>query len=230
GVAVYVRYRGTDNAYYRFDLWRVGGQGMARLIRKTKAAEPMELASVPFDWDFDRDYTLTMKTLCNRIVCLVDDEGLIDVSDDTPVDRGWIALGSFGGEMTVGHVSASRPEACVDCDGDEYGDPACEEGEPIDCDDRNAAETPAGTEGPYEDPSCSDGIDNNCDGLFDGDDRSCQPPETGEWSLASRSYASVGDGRGGSGDGRIGIIFVLLITAVLPIVWKGLLKNRPYRQ
>ena len=229
GVALFGRYRGMENAYYRFDLWKEAGQGSARLVRKSKGAEPVALASVPFDWDFGRDYRVTIKTVCDRIVCLVDEEVLIDAPDGTPVARGWIALGSFGGGMTVTRVSASRPESCVDCDGDGYGDPACEEGEPIDCDDRDELETPAGTEGPYEDPSCSDGIDNNCDGLFDGDDRSCRPPEAEEWSLASRSYASVGGAGSGSGDGRIGTILVLLLTAAVPLAWKGLFVNRPDR-
>jgi len=229
GIALFGRYRGMDNAYYRFDLWKEAGQGSARLVRKTRGAEPVVLASMPFDWDFGRDYTATIKTLCDRILCLVDGETLIDVVDETPVPRGWIALGSFGGGTTVDRVSVSRPENCVDCDGDGYGNPACEEGGPIDCDDRDGLETPAGREGPYGDMSCSDGIDNNCDGLFDGDDRSCRPPETDEWSLASRSYASTGDDQGGGGDGRIGMILILLIIAALPVAWKGFLDHCPNR-
>ena len=36
--------------------------------------------------------------------------------------------------------------------------------------------TPGG-EGPFNDPSCSDGVDNDCDGLTDGDDPDCTEPD-----------------------------------------------------
>lgn len=37
-------------------------------------------------------------------------------------------------------------------------------------------EEPPGEEGPFGDPTCSDGVDNDGDGLVDGDDPDCAPP------------------------------------------------------
>lgn len=49
----------------------------------------------------------------------------------------------------------------------------CNEGdEQVDVDDENCCE-PDGDEGPFGDDTCSDGIDNDCDGVQDGDDPGC---------------------------------------------------------
>jgi len=58
---------------------------------------------------------------------------------------------------------------CSDADGDGYGNPAsasCTYPEP-DCDDTDPAVNPGAGE------ACDDGIDNDCDGLQDGDDPDC---------------------------------------------------------
>ncbi len=70
-------------------------------------------------------------------------------------------------------------EVCTDNDMDGYGDPAsgaCESPD-LDCDDANAAVNPGATEGPAGDATCSDGLDNNCNGLTDGDDPNCREEE-----------------------------------------------------
>ena len=62
---------------------------------------------------------------------------------------------------------------------DGYGDPAsgaCESPD-LDCDDANAAVNPGATEGPAGDATCNDGLDNNCNGLTDGEDPNCQEGE-----------------------------------------------------
>lgn len=55
---------------------------------------------------------------------------------------------------------------CPDADGDGFTDAACGGG---DCNDADPAINPGAAE------SCSDGVDNDCDGLVDGDDPDCAP-------------------------------------------------------
>lgn len=89
---------------------------------------------------------------------------------------------------------ACQVPQCTDNDGDGYGDPgdaSCPNGGATDCDDNNTAVNPGATEGPYDDATCSDGWDNNCDGLIDGDDLSCQAPTCTD---------NDGDGYGDPGD------------------------------
>lgn len=65
---------------------------------------------------------------------------------------------------------------CSDLDADGYGDPAappCPHPE-RDCDDSDPAIHPGMIEAAYGDPICSDGVDNDCDGLADGEDSGCQ--------------------------------------------------------
>ena len=64
---------------------------------------------------------------------------------------------------------------CSDVDGDGYGDPAgpmCTHPEE-DCDDNDPDVNPGAEEGPEGDPTCSDLVDNDCDGLVDGDEPDC---------------------------------------------------------
>ena len=70
---------------------------------------------------------------------------------------------------------------CLDGDGDGYGNPVnanCTYPEP-DCDDTDPDIHPGATEGPLGDPTCSDTLDNDCDGLVDGDEPICSV--TGDW-------------------------------------------------
>jgi len=59
---------------------------------------------------------------------------------------------------------------CPDSDNDGYQDMACGG---LDCDDSDPAVNPGGVEGVYPDPTCSDSKDNDCDGLTDYDDSTC---------------------------------------------------------
>jgi hypothetical protein len=65
-----------------------------------------------------------------------------------------------------------------DDDDDDYGDAAASL--PVvagtDCDDLEPQVNPGIAEGPSDDPICTDGVDNDCDGLVDGDDPTCVAP------------------------------------------------------
>jgi hypothetical protein len=101
--------------------------------------------------------------------------------------------------------------ACIDNDGDGYGEtatPACPYPQ-WDCDDDPSDDppecatcncgkprcapcarciNPGEYEGPLGDPTCFDGLDNDCDGrLDDPDDRGCQQLD---WSIPSQADAS----------------------------------------
>ena len=67
--------------------------------------------------------------------------------------------------------------ACIDLDGDGYGDPASSECvfPQWDCDDSDPYVNPGAQEGPQISPYCSDSIDNDCDGLIDSADPDCVP-------------------------------------------------------
>jgi|GEM_PF-2505054 len=114
---------------------------------------------------------------------------LVDIYDDFISTPGWGAL-YFGGEclhpIQAGHqriaelvkekiLELALP-TCTDLDTDGYGDPAappCPHPEP-DCDDSDPDIHPGIIEASYGDPICSDGRDNDCDGLTDSEDGSCQ--------------------------------------------------------
>ena len=66
-----------------------------------------------------------------------------------------------------GGVCSGTP---LDADGDTYVSDACGS---TDCDDTNPAVNRGTPEGPPGDPSCSDALDNDCDGLIDGEDPDC---------------------------------------------------------
>jgi len=59
---------------------------------------------------------------------------------------------------------------CPDVDNDGYRDMACGG---LDCDDGDPLVNPDGVEGVYPDPTCSDSKDNDCDGLTDYADGTC---------------------------------------------------------
>jgi hypothetical protein len=176
GMAVFGRFRGINNAYYRFELWRDSKGSYARLFKKRTGESPRLLAESPFEKDLTQESLLEMVLHCGSIVCSIDGSQVIGILDPDPISRGWVALGSYGSRTTVDEVLVERSAACVDCDGDGYGEPAdatCPGGESWDCDDYDGLETPGGGEGPRGDRTCFDGLDNNCDGLFDQDDPKC---------------------------------------------------------
>jgi hypothetical protein len=176
-MAVFGRFRGLNNAYYRFELWRDSSGNYARLWKKTKGRTPEVLAVTPYETDLGQNTLLEMVVHCDTIVCSVDHSQLISRVDPDPISRGWIAVGGYGGKTVVSEVLAEPSQACVDCDGDGYGAPgdgSCENGGDWDCDDYDDEETPGGVEGPKGRPTCADGLDNDCDGLFDSDDDDCR--------------------------------------------------------
>ncbi len=66
--------------------------------------------------------------------------------------------------------------ACSDLDEDGYGDPGCIlcTYAEADCDDTNPGVHPKASEGPPWSRSCNDGVDNDCNGMTDGEDSGCQ--------------------------------------------------------
>jgi len=176
GMAVFGRFRGIDNAYYRFDLWQDSSGRYARLFKKAKGKAPELLAVTPYPSGLDEDTVLEMMVHCDTIVCSIDDSQVISIVDEDPIPRGWIALGSYGCKTVIEEVLAEKSHACVDCDGDGYGNPgdeSCRNGGDWDCDDYDADEMPGGVEGLRGGRTCSDELDNDCDGLFDNDDSDC---------------------------------------------------------
>lgn len=72
----------------------------------------------------------------------------------------------------VAGACASGP-ANLDADGDGFIDALCPGG--TDCNDADPAVKPGAPEGPEGDLTCADGADNDCDGLLDAAELSCQP-------------------------------------------------------
>ena len=60
-----------------------------------------------------------------------------------------------------------EPEECLDEDGDEYPGNADESSGLLDCDDSDPDVNPGVEE------TCGNGVDDNCDGLVDGEDPDC---------------------------------------------------------
>jgi hypothetical protein len=177
GMALFGRFRGLDNAYYRFEWWQDTGGSFARLFRKARGRPPALIAVTSYESELDEDTALEMVVHCDTIVCSIDGSEVIRTVDTDPIRRGWVALGSYGGKTVFDDVRVERSRTCVDCDGDGYGDPGdawCRSGEDWDCDDHDPGEVPRGVEGPLGDPTCTDGLDNDCDGLFDSDDADCR--------------------------------------------------------
>lgn len=71
-------------------------------------------------------------------------------------------------QVRAGYIAqVAGLQECWDRDGDRYYDEACGGN---DCDDTDPDINPGPQEGPPTDPTCTDGIDNDCDGLIDGED------------------------------------------------------------
>jgi len=87
----------------------------------------------------------------------------------------WIGIILLSGMFLMGQDTWA-PTECIDNDSDGYGNPASSQCTypDLDCDDSNAEVNPGATEGSAGDPTCGDGLDNDCDGLTDGDDAGCQ--------------------------------------------------------
>jgi hypothetical protein len=78
---------------------------------------------------------------------------------------------------TIDEPAPDCEVTCVDNDNDGYGtnsDPSCPNGAVNDCDDSDPAINPGATEGPFGDLTCGDTKDNDCDGLTDTQEASCQ--------------------------------------------------------
>ena len=76
-------------------------------------------------------------------------------------------------DISNADLSIVSVPGCNDVDEDGYGspgDPSCPNGAEEDCDDGNADINPGATE------ICNDFVDNDCDGLVDGDDPDCGGP------------------------------------------------------
>jgi len=74
-------------------------------------------------------------------------------------------------------------------------------GPPCDCDDNNAAVTPAADE------QCSNGIDDDCDGLADGDDPDCG----GGYSAVANANAAAYGSSSLIGSGTVNELVLLMV-------------------
>ena len=87
-------------------------------------------------------------------------------------------VGIWSGLFTAAGPQVTRlawvETSCPDADGDGFSDEACG-GD--DCDDTDPAVNPGAAEGPAGDVTCSDGVDNDCNGLADGDEPTCDPDD-----------------------------------------------------
>ena len=82
-------------------------------------------------------------------------------------------------------------------------------GPPCDCDDSDPDVSPGAEE------LCSNGVDDDCDGLVDGDDPDCA---SGGWGLASGAVqASSGDGSGSQPFNALGL---LLLPGLFLVAWR----------
>ena len=100
---------------------------------------------------------------CNDGVCDDDLDDCVTVQREngTECDDG---DGCTMDDVCSSGVCSGQP---LDADGDGYLSDACAGN---DCDDDNPEINPGQYEAHYNDPICSDGLDNDCDGLTDGDD------------------------------------------------------------
>ena len=87
----------------------------------------------------------------------------------------WVGILLMSGMFLTGQEPWAPP-ACVEHEGDGYGNPAsgaCAHPEG-DCDDNDASVNPGILEEFFWDAACSDGLDNDCDGLIDLADDGCR--------------------------------------------------------
>jgi hypothetical protein len=121
------------------------------------------------------------------------------------------------GEGDHGSPGAENPGE-VDGDGDGVG--LCDG----DCDDADPAV------GPGEDEACANGLDDDCDGLIDGDDPDCaprdsQPPADDTGPATPEDSGDGGDGGGCEGCASGAVSSAWSLLAVLPLlVWR---RRRP---
>ena len=121
--------------------------------------------------------------VCECDAANIDGVDLVDLRDVALLGQGWLLseTGLAGDVNRDGTTDAKDLaqlaehwledcDACIDEDGDGYGDPAndnCLYGE-LDCDDSNVNIHPGAEE------ICDDEVDNDCDGLIDCDDPDCE--------------------------------------------------------
>ncbi len=87
------------------------------------------------------------------------------------ISPAWIGIILLSAMFLMGQETWApppEPVLCIDLDGDGYGDPASESCTFWDCDDSDPAVNP----GAFE--ICDNGLDEDCDGLMDGEDPSCE--------------------------------------------------------
>ncbi len=89
----------------------------------------------------------------------------------------WTGVVVLSWMFIAGQLSCLAP--CSDQDGDGYGNPASGSCvfPALDCNDTDPNRNPGQTEEQFGDAICEDGIDNDCDGVADGDDWGCFPCE-----------------------------------------------------
>lgn len=122
---------------------------------------PDEGADCTSDADCD-DSNVCTDDVCDSV------EGCKYIDNIAPCDDGDICsiLDTCAGGACVAGATD------LDADSDGYYDADCPNGD--DCADDDPAVNPGATEGLSEPASCTDAIDNDCDGLSDGSDASCQ--------------------------------------------------------
>ena len=69
---------------------------------------------------------------------------------------------------------------------------------------------------------CTNGIDDDCDGLTDSQDPSCQTPPG--WGAAAQ--ASTGDGMGGGGAASVVANWIALLLLVVCLIFVQRLRTR----
>jgi biopolymer transport protein ExbB len=107
-----------------------------------------------------------------------EEDGGIGGDDASPGDDGGIGGDDAGmgddakpdADADADAGTGDDSQGCPDLDDDGYQDMACGG---LDCDDGDPAVSPDGVEGVYPDPTCSDSKDNDCDGLTDYADSTC---------------------------------------------------------
>jgi lysophospholipase L1-like esterase len=125
-------------------------------------------------------------------------------------------------ELLAARIAEVYLSVCTDNDGDGYGDPAAASCPEFgrDCDDGDPDVHPAETE-----PSCDNALDDDCDGLTDGQDPDCTPAGScaDPAEAAERGAAPVMIGASGL-PGRLACLF---LPAGLAVLWRTLRRRVP---